>query len=56
MMIWEYLVWGIFMNILWGILIVSLLGTCGEQVMCCRYSCQNGHAILAQVLPRVPNL
>ena len=24
--------------------------------MCCRYSCQNGQAILAQVLPRVPNL
>ena len=21
---------------------VSLLGTCGEQVMCCQYSCQNG--------------
>ena len=29
----------------------SLLGTCGEQVMCWRYSCQNGYAILAQVLP-----
>ena len=28
---------------------VSLLGTRGEQVMCCRYSCQNGQAILAQV-------
>ena len=31
--------------------IVSLFGTWGEQVMCCRYSCQNGYAILAQVLP-----
>ena len=31
--------------------LVSLLGTCGEQVMCWRYSCQNGYAILAQVLP-----
>ena len=30
---------------------VSLLGTCGEQVMCWRYSCQNGYAILAQAVP-----
>lgn len=28
---------------------VSLLGNRGEQVICCRYSCQNGQAILAQV-------
>ena len=28
---------------------VSLLGNCGEQVMCCQYSCPNGYAILAQV-------
>ena len=31
----------------------SLLGTCGEQVMCWRYSCQNGYAILAQAVPPV---
>ena len=36
-------------EILWEF--VSLLGTCGEQVMCWRYSCQNGYAILAQAVP-----
>ena len=32
---------------------VSLLG---KLVMCCRYSCQNGHAILAQVFPVLNDL